>query len=176
MPRKTKWSRTNSTRPEILHILHEEHTKVKGLFSEFEKLAEKESWDEALPLAMTITEELEGHTQREEEIIYPHLQEQDEEMFYEAQDEHELAKMLIEGLKEMDNGDDRFKARMKVLKDVVEHHIQEEESEVFSELRQLSKEILEECAESWQQMKGEAGAEEEEEEEEKATARRTRAA
>ena len=167
MPRKTIPTSTTGTttnRPEIFRLLKDEHQTVKGLFLEFEEANTKKKPDTAFALATTIINELEGHAAREEHIIYPHLRRMDLEMFFEAQTEHRVATILMIELKRMAWGDEEFLAKMKVLRDVVEYHIREEESDVFAELRELDAEVLRECAETWkeQQIIGErqqAGAE-----------------
>jgi hypothetical protein len=79
------------------------------------------------------------HTAIEEEIFYPAFlaETQDEDKHHEAEVEHEGAKKLIQTIEEMDPDDDYFSARVKVLSEMIKHHVKEEEKPggMFSEAR-----------------------------------------
>lgn len=79
--------------------------------------------------------ESEVHTQLEEQIFYPAMQEdagkKDRKLVAESIAEHEVVKGLIQELKKLDPEDEQFDAKFKVLTENVEHHIEEEEDEMF---------------------------------------------
>ena len=97
------------------------------------------------------------HAQIEEEIFYPAFHEAaqkgtDEKLFFEAAEEHGLVHRAIPELEGTDPGSELFSARAKVLKDLIEHHAEEEENELFprcqklfdaAELRELGQQLQE---------------------------------
>jgi hemerythrin superfamily protein len=82
-----------------------------------------------------IVRQLTMHTDIEEAIFYPAVRgidaEQAEEMVLEAYEEHGVVKMVLKQLPKVDPKGENFKAKMTVLKELVEHHVQEEEREMF---------------------------------------------
>src|SRR5215204_2556252 len=115
-------------------LLKEDHQKVKKLFSKFENLdASGES--EKAELFDQIKKELTVHAQIEEEIFYPAVERADEEeaddLVREAHEEHRIVKTLIEELSALSAADAQFDAKMKVLKENVLHHAEEEQDEIF---------------------------------------------
>lgn len=133
-----------------IELLKADHDKVRGLFEQLTnttKRAEKTRTE----LLEKIRLELDVHTQVEEEIFYPAFKEavgesKDEAMVFEALEEHRAAgELVLPDLLETDVTSDRFTGRAKVLKELVEHHAQEEEKEMFKVARErLSREQLEE--------------------------------
>jgi hemerythrin-like domain-containing protein len=107
---------------------------VKELFGRFEKARGEE---QKAKLAETICNELKIHAQIEEEIFYPAARQEieDEELLEEAQVEHDSAKQLIAQIESGDPSDQLFDAKVKVLGEYVNHHVQEEEGELFREIR-----------------------------------------
>lgn len=145
-------------------LLKEDHRKVKKLFSEFEKLEESDTAEMAR-IFETVKKELTVHAQIEEEIFYPAIEKADddeaEELVLESHEEHRLVKQLLQELSEMTADDDQFCAKMKVLKDLVLHHAEEEESEIFPVFEDLDKEEQDRIAEQLQSRKNELAPEEE---------------
>jgi hemerythrin superfamily protein len=119
-----------------IEILKEQHDKVKKSFKEFEKL-DREDSETAQQLVQATCEDLKLHTTLEEEIFYPAVREalDDEDIMNEAQVEHETAKMLIEQLENMGADDPNFHATFTVLGEYVMHHVKEEESEMFPQVK-----------------------------------------
>ena len=143
--------------------------KVKKAFKEFEKM-DREDTEAVQQLVQTVCEDLKVHATLEEEIFYPAVREaiEDEDIMNEAQVEHETAKMLIEQLENMGADDPNFHATFTVLGEYVNHHIKEEEGEMFAQAK-TSELDLEELGQRMKQRKQElVGAMEEEEKEEKA--------
>ena len=152
-----------------IELLKEDHDKVKKAFKEFEKM-DREDTEAVQQLVQTVCEDLKVHTTLEEEIFYPAVREaiEDEDIMNEAQVEHETAKMLIEQLENMGADDPNFHATFTVLGEYVNHHIKEEEGEMFPQAK-TSELDLEELGQRMKQRKQElVGAMEEEEKEEKA--------
>ena len=107
---------------------------MKTLFQQFEKLedeAEKQALANQICLALTI------HAQIEEEIYYPAVREaiDDDDLLDEAEVEHASAKQLIAEIQAMKAGDRLFDAKVIVLGEYVNHHVEEEEGEMFPESR-----------------------------------------
>jgi hemerythrin superfamily protein len=128
--------RNNET--DAFALLTADHRTVKGLFKEFEKLSKQEDVDEEkAQLVRQICNELTVHAQVEEEIFYPAVREaiDDEDLMDEADIEHASAKDLIAQLEGMQPGDDHYDARVTVLGEYVDHHVKEEEGEMFSKAR-----------------------------------------
>lgn len=123
-----------SGQQDAIQLLKADHREVEKMFSEFEKTngaATKSKLADQICLALKV------HTQIEEEIFYPAAREAltDEEMIDEAVVEHAAAKDLIAEIEAMDVGEDLFDAKVKVLSEQIEHHVQEEEKEMFPKLQ-----------------------------------------
>ena len=146
-------------------ILKEAHRTVKKLFAEFDKLEESDTAEMAR-IFETLKKEITTHAEIEEEIFYPAVQKAEddeaEELVREAREEHRLVKMLIEELSGITADDEQFCAKMKVLKDMVLHHAQEEEKEIFSVFEDLDKEEQDRISEQLHARKQELTSNEEE--------------
>jgi hemerythrin superfamily protein len=119
---------------DALALLKEDHRKVEKLFKDYES-AKGEGRKEKL--ARQISLELTIHTMIEEEIFYPACKGKiDEDMLKEAYVEHDAAKLLMAEI-EAGSGesDDFFDARVQVLGEQIDHHVKEEEDELFPEVR-----------------------------------------
>ena len=141
-------------------LLKKQHRDVKGLFKKLEK-TEKAS--ERRALMETITGELRMHTTIEEEIFYPAVREVEskkaEDAVDEALEEHHVVKLVLAELPRLDPADDRFKAKMTVLSELIEHHVEEEEEEMFKAAEKLGAERLKELGEEMQAALGESAPE-----------------
>ena len=137
-----------------IQLLKEDHKKVSHLFG---KVKATNEVSEMQDIFERIKEELEMHTHIEETIFYPKLREEEElkDIVLEGIEEHRQAKMLLGELEEMNGSTETFKARIKVMMEDVEHHVQEEEGEMFkmveeqfepSTLEELGKEMAAEKA------------------------------
>jgi hypothetical protein len=125
-------SRSNSLN--ALSLLKQDHAHVKALFVRFEKAR---GGEQRSKLATTICSELKVHAQLEEELFYPAARRalEDGEILDEAQVEHETAKQLIAQIESGDPADQLFDAKVKVLSEYINHHVKEEEGEMFREIR-----------------------------------------
>ncbi|EIC28527.1 MULTISPECIES: hemerythrin domain-containing protein [Methylomicrobium] len=122
-------------------LLTRDHERVKELFDEFEMLeAEEGGEDDKLDLVQRICMELTIHTQLEEEIFYPAAIDAigQLDIMDEALVEHGKAKEQIDQVVSMAPEDDYFDAEVNVLRDMVEHHVQEEEGKMFPKLKKSS--------------------------------------
>jgi hypothetical protein len=106
--------------------LKADHREVEQLFGEFQRTRSEERRQE---IATRICEALRAHTKIEEEIFYPaFLEATDEtEIHHEAEVEHEGAERLIDEIESAGSEDDHFEARVTVLKEMIRHHVNEEE-------------------------------------------------
>ena len=119
---------------DAIALLKEDHREVEKLFKDFES-AKGEGRKEKL--ARKICMELTVHTKIEEEIFYPACKDKvEEDLLKEAYVEHDAAKLLIAEI-EAGSGqsDDFFDAKVQVLSEQIEHHVEEEEKELFPEVR-----------------------------------------
>lgn len=129
---------------DAVRFLKSQHREVEELFSKFEGLGERATKSKAA-VAATIIQKLEGHAAIEEKIFYPAGKPADEDLTLEAYVEHDVMKHLIAQIKATDPSDESFDAKVTVLKEVVEHHVEEEEGELFPKVRkELGNERLQE--------------------------------
>jgi hemerythrin-like domain-containing protein len=136
-------SSTKNTGPDAIQLLTSDHKEVKAMFKEFESLkkaeaAEDDSSDEAkFELAQQICTALTIHATIEEEIFYPAVREgiEDMDLMDEADVEHACAKDLIAQIQAASPGDDLFDAKVTVLGEIIDHHVKEEEGEMFPKAR-----------------------------------------
>lgn len=131
---KAKQASASSTQVDAIELLTEDHKKVKKLFKEFESLQKnKASKDQKADLVKEICLELTIHAQIEEEIFYPSVRSaiKEQDLMDEAQVEHASAKDLIHQLETMTPEEDLYDAKVIVLAEYIEHHVKEEEKEMF---------------------------------------------
>ena len=129
---------TQPSKTDAIDLLKADHRNVEKLFKEYEKLVENEgSYNEKEALAATICAELTVHAQIEEEIFYPAARDilDEEDLVDEAVVEHASAKDLIAQLADMSPDDDLYDAKIKVLSELIEHHVEEEEDEMFPKVK-----------------------------------------
>ena len=115
-------------------LLKADHKKVKGLFEEYKKLCDSDgSYDEKGEVAAQICKELTIHAQAEEDIFYPALRAAGVEEFVmdEADVEHAGAKDLIAQITAMQPDEPLYDAKVLVLGEYIDHHVKEEEGEMF---------------------------------------------
>jgi hemerythrin superfamily protein len=147
---------------DALALLTADHNRVRGLFSRFKEADEKDDDATAQVVALKIMQELEVHTTIEEEIFYPAVHDLSEEIgetVDEGVEEHHVAKVLIDELKGLEAGSDTWTAKMTVLIESVEHHAEEEEGELFPNVRSAaSGDALTQMAERLEARKAELGA------------------
>ena len=131
---------TTRNEKDACDLLDADHKAVKKMFKDYEELAGSKARGAAekrLQLARTICTELTVHAQVEEEIFYPALRAvlKDTDMLAEAEVEHAGAKDLIAQLNGMEQADEMFDAKVKVLGEYIDHHVKEERNEIFPKAR-----------------------------------------
>lgn len=132
---------------DAIRLLIDDHENVKSMFEQYEALGERALVTKKR-LATLICTELTKHTMAEEEIFYPALRaagsKELEDMLDEAVVEHASAKDLIAQIMDMESTEDLFDAKVKVLSELIEHHVREEESDMFPKARKagLDLEVL----------------------------------
>ncbi len=121
---------------DAIAMLVADHKKVKALFEQFEGLSDRSKASKK-KLADEICMELTVHAEVEEQVFYPAVRKpiKDEDLMDEAVVEHASAKELIAQILDMDPGDDLYDAKVKVLSEQIEHHVGEEEGEMFPKVR-----------------------------------------
>lgn len=135
---------TKSAPDDAISLLMEDHELVKHLFEQFDNLGERAMVSKK-KLATEICTELTKHTMVEEEIFYPAVRgagKEFEDMIDEALVEHGSAKQLIADILALEAGDELFDAKVKVLSEQIEHHVQEEEGELFPKVRKTRLDLV----------------------------------
>lgn len=145
---------------DALKLLKEDHKKVKALFGEVEGLGDRAS-TQRKNLFQKIDEELTIHAKIEETIFYPEFRRRagkgdEKEEVLEAYEEHNIVKNLLGELEDLDPKDETYKPKLNVLKELVEHHVKEEEGPMFKMARDLfEKDELDEIGERLMEAKEE---------------------
>jgi hemerythrin superfamily protein len=125
---------TQGASPSALELLKQDHREVEEWFDEYNELKEDDNRKGAL--AEKICLALKVHAQIEEDIFYPQAREatKDNDLIDEAAVEHATVKHLIGEIEGMEVGEELYDAKIRVLGEMVKHHIKEEEEELFPEL------------------------------------------
>jgi hemerythrin-like domain-containing protein len=126
---------------DAITLLKEDHKKVKGLLSQLEKTTERGARRRRKLLGQIATE-VKVHTTIEEEIFYPAYRDavkkkDDRELYREALEEHHVVDLVLPELKASNPAGEIFGAKAKVLKELIEHHADEEEEEMFPKARKV---------------------------------------
>lgn len=122
---------------DAIELLTQDHRNVKDLFEQYESLSDR-AFASKKKLAQKICLELTKHATAEEEIFYPAVRrasKEIEDVIDEATVEHASAKELIAQIFAMEPSDDLYDAKVKVLSEQINHHVQEEEGEMFPKAR-----------------------------------------
>ena len=124
----------------ILDLLKQDHEKARYLFDRIENSGKKATAS-LQKLFTELEDELEIHMEGEERFFYSALEQHEEarEKVLQAYEEHQVAKTLLGTFKSLAVDDERWSAKVQVLHEIVEHHLKEEESEIFK----LAKKSLE---------------------------------
>ncbi len=129
---------TKNKSADVINLLKADHKKVKDLFKEFEGMQDKQnSAEKKKEIVRQICQELTLHALAEEAIVYPAARKaiKDEDLMDEADVEHAGAKELIAQLETMNPEESHYNAKVTVLREYIEHHVKEEESEMFPKLQ-----------------------------------------
>ena len=135
---------TASGAPDAVKLLMADHKEVKGLFAQYQKLLDaKAGAAQRQALAEQICGMLTVHATIEEEIFYPAARAalDDEDLLDEAEVEHASAKDLIAQIESMSADDDLYDAKVTVLGEYIDHHVKEEEGEMFPKCRKVQMDL-----------------------------------
>jgi hypothetical protein len=124
--------------PDAIKLLTDDHKEVHALFQKYKKLVGKDAdGTERRPLAEQICVLLSVHATVEEEIFYPAAREAgvDADLLDEAEVEHASCKDLIAQIQRMEPSDDCYDAKLTVLGEYIDHHVKEEQDEMFPKCR-----------------------------------------
>jgi len=142
--RSTGAMRRSASSQDAIALLKGDHREVEDLFEQFESARSAGRKGE---LAQKICQALEVHTQIEAEIFYPAFLEatKDEDIHHEAEVEHDGAKKLIAEIEASGPEDEYFHAKVKVLSEMIKHHVNEEEKRdgMFAKARQAEMDLAE---------------------------------
>lgn len=123
-------------------LLKKQHREVKALFGK----AKKAKSTDRRHVMDEITHKLQTHMTIEEEIFYPAVRELDskktDEIVPEAYEEHHVVKLVLAELPDVDLDDEQYEAKVTVLSELIEHHVEEEETEMFKSAEKLGAERL----------------------------------
>ena len=136
-------------------LLKEDHKKVSGLFEQIEPTTERAEKSRT-ELFAKLKEELDIHARIEETIFYPSIKRAAEtrDVVLEGFEEHHVIKMLLKELEAMPVDTEQWTAKIKVLQENVEHHVEEEEGEMFQKARDvLSEEQINQLGAQMEEMK-----------------------
>lgn len=123
---------------EVFELLKADHEKVAGIMEKIDETTERgiKTREE---LFTQLKSELDLHAQVEEQFFYPALEDAEEtrDITLEAYEEHNLVKKLLAELEAEPKDDEEWTAKFTVLKENVEHHVEEEENELFKKARRV---------------------------------------
>ena len=140
---------------DALELLKQDHRKVADLFKQVEATEDEKKHQQ---LFEQIKTELETHTHIEETILYPAWEQHEElkDITLEAYEEHKQVKTLLREIDRLAEGSERFDAKLKVMGENVEHHVEEEEKEMFPKVKKIyDKEQLEQLGQELEAAKKE---------------------
>lgn len=155
MTKRLPWS---SGDPDAITLLETDHRRFEQLLKQGEETTQR-AIKGRTELLNTLTEELNLHELVEEKILYPALKGHPEtrDIVLEGYQEHHVADVLTRELHNLTADDERWGAKFKVLKESLEHHIQEEEGDMFPKARGIfSREDLQAIAAQMAKMKADA--------------------
>lgn len=123
-----------------VQLLLKDHEEIKQLFRQFEEAGER-ARKKKQTIAGKVIEEIHAHSQLEERIFYPAVREKGkkeiQEVILEGIEEHRVADFMMERLQQTGPEDETFDAKFMVLIESVEHHLKEEERELFPESKKM---------------------------------------
>jgi hemerythrin-like domain-containing protein len=127
--------------PNAITMLKADHATLKRLLRQLDETGDR-AVKERERLVNEIERDVKVHSQIEEEVFYPAFKAatakmEEQSMFYEAAEEHHVVDMVLPALKAANKKSPEFEAKATVLKELLEHHIKDEETEMFKVARQV---------------------------------------
>jgi hemerythrin-like domain-containing protein len=116
--------------PAVIQMLRDDHQSVRSLFSKYKKAEGKEK----ATVTKAVLQALVVHMQLEEQVIYPAFRDafrDSKDIIDEGVEEHHLAHVLLRELTALKPAHPRFDAKFTVLQELIKHHVDEEEAEMF---------------------------------------------
>jgi hemerythrin superfamily protein len=141
---------------DAVKLLEKDHRRFERLMKEGEETTAR-AGTRRRDILGTLAAEIAAHERKEEKLLYPALKRHREarDIVLEGYQEHHVADLLIGELKNLDPADERWGAKFKVLKESLDHHIEEEEGHMFRTARSvLGRDKLEELGRRMQAMRG----------------------
>ncbi|HLH31963.1 MAG TPA: hemerythrin domain-containing protein [Terriglobia bacterium] len=127
-------------RADAISLLTQDHRKVKRLLNSLDRTTDRAT-NRRETLLKQIETEIKMHSQLEEEIFYPvyrdAVRKSDGHLYYESLEEHHLVDIVLSELNSAKVNSEEFGAKGKVLKDLIDHHAEEEETEMFPKARKV---------------------------------------
>jgi iron-sulfur cluster repair protein YtfE (RIC family) len=143
--------------PDVTRLLEQDHRKVEKLFSKIKEATGASRAD----LVTELAADLRIHMQAEEMIVYPYINkhlDDGSDMVEEAVTEHEGARKVLADVERLSPNEPGFDGALEMLEAGISHHVEEEETEVFPELRESAPEAdLDDLGQQVLQAKGRAG-------------------
>ena len=135
-PRGTQRGRSRSDPPDAITLLKQDHDEVRALFQKFDRAGHR-AHKTKKGIVQKLVQELAMHSAIEEQIFYPAARNlmDDEDIVLESLEEHHIVKWTLSELDGMEPSDERFDAKVTVLKELVLHHAKEEERDMFPKIR-----------------------------------------
>ena len=141
----TKSATTRKASTDAIVMLTAEHKEVKDLFKQYQKLVDADKGsEEKEALARQICMMLTVHATTEEEIFYPAARDaiEEEDLLDEAEVEHGSAKELIAQIEAATPDEPLYDAKVKVLGEYIDHHVKEEEGELFPKAKKAKLDLV----------------------------------
>ncbi|MEH2227580.1 hemerythrin domain-containing protein [Nostoc sp.] len=145
-------AKTQAKSTDIFSLIETEHRQVEKLFAEAEKVKGAKLVEQFNQIYIALI----LHARTEELVFYPALREYEETEQYveEAEEEHEEISVILEEIKALKPTQPEFKEKMSELKETLEHHVEQEESEIFNAVREcMSARELTELGQEFQETK-----------------------
>jgi hemerythrin superfamily protein len=137
-----------------IELLMQDHKEAAGLMDQLETADKGDR--SAKNVFLQLKDALTMHTQAEEQVFYPALKNHEEtrDMIPESLEEHQEVDQILEEMSGLNPGNDDFMNKLTELRDAVEHHVEEEESEMFPKAEKiLGESRLQEMGRQMQEMK-----------------------
>jgi hemerythrin superfamily protein len=132
---------TEAAAQDVFELLKADHRRVEDLFSRFDE-ADKRA---RAAIAEETLREVALHARLEEELVYPAIRYaiEEKDRIDEATEEHHVANLLMKELSKMKPNDEKFPAKFKVLGEIIRHHVEEEENELFPQAEEADMDTAE---------------------------------
>ncbi len=139
---------------DLFELLESEHEQLEGILEQLEETSPTSP--QRQELFMKLKQELKPHMKAEEAVFYPALMQHSScrQDALEATEEHHAAELILNEMDSMSLQDEHWAAKLVVLTDLVQHHVEEEESTIFDDAREfLSEDQLDSIMKQFQQQK-----------------------